>query len=149
MSAPATALAPEGVVQIGPKSFRVGTLAASEEAVLADTLSKRLYASIGSYYENAAHALEKAAPQDRLVMVETLTRMDAQRVPPTWSAVEQFRQSPAGAAYELWFRARKYEPDLDPKAVQAVVTEANAVDVYTQLMAAISAKAGAAGKSTA
>lgn len=58
-------------------------------------------------------------------------------------AMGDFRQTPAGVAEELFARTRKTHPETSLKEFQAIINEANAVEVYYAIEEAISPKASA------
>lgn len=136
-------LSPGGTVTVADRSFQVAKLPLQGEITLSQVLAegaKREYGP-GGYFAKVGPALAWLKANDRGAefgeAMRHLTHMEATGVMPAEEAVERFRQSAKGVATELYWRTRKAHPDLAPDHFEAVVTPMNAVEVFLQIIDAI------------
>lgn len=128
-----------GSVDIGGRIFTVGTLTQGEEIRLFDRLRDMLKAKEGTFLKANQQLLAESEPQDRHVIIAELVRMEALREPLSSQAVLRFRcRDPKAVAFELHTRSKKYHPEVQLAEIEAIITEANAIEVAEQIEAAIS-----------
>ena len=82
---------------------------------------------------------------DRVVRELTLLEADGAAV--TWEQVYAYRQTPAGAALELYHRTRLTHPGVSQQEIAALVTDANALHVSQQIDAAVTDRGKASAPS--
>lgn len=66
-----------------------------------------------------------------------LVRMEGAGADPDDDVAEAARQTPEGVATELFWRTRRTHPDATLAELMSVVTDANALDVHLQILAAV------------
>ncbi len=133
------------VVDIEGQPVTLRRLSLSGEAALERELGRRCKKAWGpgGFAANARPMLDylrenKMAVELRMAM-EKLTELQASNAPPTWDAIQDYRQTADGVAFEVWFRRDPgAHPTLTEDAVRAVVTEANAWEVSAQMQAGLS-----------
>ena len=127
-----------GVVRVGPLEVTVTPLTLSEERRLGRKLRRAAAEQSADYFTRCAKLLEAMRPQPAayLEAVREITRLAATGPTVSDDLFFEFRESPAGAAIELYERGRKATPGLDLAALRAVVTDDNADEVLDQMRAA-------------
>lgn len=88
----------------------------------------------GQVYADMKDVLAKAAPEHRSTILAEITKIEAGGSP---AAMQESQMSPEGVAFELWMRAKKADPTLSLKELQAVITEANNYEVYEAMWEAL------------
>jgi len=75
------------------------------------------------------------------VVLQTAATMEARQELPGDDATEAARRTPAGVALELWHRGRRANPAIALRELEAVVTDANALDLHLQIREALGSAA--------
>lgn len=132
-----------GPVTAADRTFQVQKLSLQGEVTLRQALAegaKREYGP-GGYFAKMAPTLDWLKKSDRGAefgeALRHLTAMEATGALPGDEAAERFRQSAKGVALELFWRTRRSHPDVALDHFEAVVTAANAVEVFLQLIDAL------------
>lgn len=132
-----------GTVDIGGKTFLVESLSTELEIGLECHLAKLCREAMGpaGYFARIQEAIVayKAAGlhAEAMEIVRETARLQATDAPPTIAAIQAFRQTPKGAAAELFWRTRQTHKEVNLPQIEAIVTTANAFDVYRQIVEAI------------
>lgn len=135
-------LRPTGTVTVGPLTFVVGAMDQTSEYRLSRLLAAKAKAAKGTYLSILRKTIDEARDDEKSYFLRLAGTLEATGEPLSAAAVEEFATSPAGAAFELWYRASKHTPELKFEEVAAVVNEANSVEVYLQTLAACTPKSG-------
>lgn len=129
-----------GTVPIADRTFVIQKLSASGELSLFDALSAaaKKEAGPGGYLARASEMLDWLKKNNRgqelAIAVNKLVEMDAQGVNLSQDAVAQFRQTPKGVALEMFHRTRVAHKEVSLADFQAIITDANAVEVFLAMM---------------
>lgn len=128
-----------GVVRVGDLEITVTPLAMVEERALRRLLLDRAAASATDYYTRCAKLLAamKSQPVAYVEAVREITRLTALGPAVSEAQFDEYRDSPAGVAAELFARGRKATPGLTADGLAAAVTAANADDVADQMRRAV------------
>jgi len=128
-----------GTITIADRTIDVAKMPTYGEIGLWRELSKRAKAEYGPgglfnvmKPQLAWLAAEKMLAERAQVIAE-ITRLEAGKAGLSDEAVEEFRITPAGLACELYWRTRSTAKEVTEADLQAIITEANAVDVWMQL----------------
>jgi hypothetical protein len=134
-----------GTVTIAERVFEVAKLPTYGETGLYRELCKRAKAEFGpgGYFSVMKPQLNWLASEkmfaERAQVIAEITRLEASRTAVGDDVYEQYRLTPAGLACELYWRMRSTHPDVTEADLLAIITEANAVDVWVQLGEVLSA----------
>ena len=123
-----------GIVEIAGKSFTVNELNAGEEMRLALLLRQLYQKQQGHAYRRVKEMIAEMPKEQQGYGVAECVRIEAQGELPGANAMELARTTPDGVALELWMRARKNHPEVTEAAFRAIVTEANCLDVYSDMI---------------
>lgn len=133
-------LSTTGTVTIADRTFVIQKLSASGELSLFDALSAaaKKEAGPGGYLARASEMLDWLKKNNRgqelAIAVNKLVEMDAQGVNLSQDAVAQFRQTAKGVALEMFHRSRVAHKEVSLADFQAIITDANAVEVFLAMM---------------
>jgi hypothetical protein len=131
-----------GVVVVATLEISIGPLSMTEEKLLNRRLQIAATAALEDPYTNAKKTLKAAEDNPlhlRILLAEIATI--ATRKP--FLSVQDFddyRQSPAGVAAELFARGKRLTPGLKETELATIVTAFNAEDVHESMMAIIADK---------
>lgn len=130
-----------GEVAVGPLSVTVTPLSQGDELRLARQLRAEAERLAGDGWTRCRPMLDAmsaaGAHADRMHAVAELVRSAKQKEPLSERAVFEFRSSAAGVVIELFARGKAATPGLTLDGLRAVVTEANAPDVFAAMMEVI------------
>lgn len=140
-----------GVVSVAGRDFLARKLTVEGELALLAALRGLAdrQAGPGGLFERMAGKLKFLADTKQFAVlnrvVDRLTEIEAAGAGVGEDAVYACRQTPAGAALELFHRTRLTHPDVSLREFEAIVTAANAVETSHRLDLAVSdqKKAGA------
>lgn len=136
-----------GTVTIGPLIFLVQELPIEGEIGLRARLRALTRESFGpgSFYANVLPAVkwarEQGLHQDAAALVASVAPLVATKAGASDDAMEVYRQSAEGVAWELFYRTRKTHPEATREEIRAAINEANAVEVHLAMLEAIAPKA--------
>lgn len=131
------------LVRLGDRQVVLTALSVAEEEALGAELRKLAKATLGpgGYFAQAEASLRWLSDKGMVgvmrIAAERIAAMEATGAEPSPEMFDAARRSPAGVALELWLRARHAQPSLTLPEVQAVVTTANALDLYLQVQAVL------------
>lgn len=72
------------------------------------------------------------------IAVEAFAQMTGGKASPSLDAVGEYRMSPAGVALEMFWRTRKTHAEVTLKDFQTIITDANAMNVFIQILDIVS-----------
>lgn len=133
-------LSTTGVVTIAGRDLVVQKLSAHGELSLFDALNAaaKKEAGPGGYLARSAEMLDWLKKNNRgqelAIAVEKLVEMDAKGIALSQDAVAQFRQTAKGVALEVFHRTRVAHKEVSLADLQAIITDANAVEVFLAVM---------------
>ncbi len=136
-----------GEVAVAPGlSFLVRELSMAAEVGLLNRLrllAKRALGPAG-FYANSQAMLDwmKAAGMhaERAACLATVADLQARGAGVSGDLVDDFRQSPAGVAEELFWRTRQTHPEATLDEFKAVVNDVNALEVHLAILDAVAPK---------
>ena len=128
------ATGPVGVVAVGDLKIALTPLGMAGERALDRLLAKGAEESADHFGKPRVRKLLAAMQGTPAAYAEAVREITRQAIAPvSASQVNQFRDSPAGVALELYHRGRKATDGLTLDGLAAVVTDANVDDVLAQL----------------
>lgn len=143
MNQPAPTATPGGVVTVAGHQFLARKLATDGELGLLAALRAGAEQAVGrgGLFERFAGRLAYLADTKQFAVlnrvVDRLTDLEADGAAVTPEQVYAFRQTPAGAALELFHRTRLTHPAVTQQELAAIVTDANALHVSQQIDEAV------------
>lgn len=129
----------ELVLYVEPLPFRQEVSFLEDLRRLAKAQAVDFVAAVEPVLDRLAKLKTPDAAARAAVVLETAARMEAKGELPGDDAAEQARRTPRGVALELWFRGRRTNPSLNLRELEAVVTDANALDLHWQIREALGA----------
>lgn len=130
---------PVGAVRAGELLITITPLDMTGERALRRLLARAAAEAAGDYFTRCAKLLHamRAVPGAYLEAVREITRLTATGPAVSDEQLFEFRQSPAGAALELFHRGRRATQGLTHEGLAAVITDANVDAVLGQLEAVL------------
>jgi len=118
-------------VEVLDRVFTLSPLNLREDLVIENFHKKNM--KRGQIYLSMQDLLAVTAPEHKSTVLAEITRLEAVGS----AAYQEAEMSPAGVAFELWMRAKKTDPALTLKELQAVITDANNFEIYETMWDAI------------
>lgn len=128
-----------GSITIADRVFEIAKLPSYGEVGLWRELSKRAKAEYGPgglfnvMKPQLAWLASEKMLAERAQVIAEITRLEAGKAGLSDEAVEEYRVTPVGLSCELYWRTRSTDKELTEADLLAIITEANAVDVWMQL----------------
>lgn len=123
-----------GTVEVAGKKFTVSELGYAEELRLGVLLRKMQAKEAGNAWRRTREMVEEMPKHLQAAAAAECVRAESAMELPGMDAMNMARTSPGGVALELWMRARKNHPGLTEAECQAIVTEANCLDVLQSII---------------
>lgn len=138
------AATPGGTIEVEGRLLTVQKLTVSGELALLSALragAKRSFGP-GGYFQRARASLDWLRDQkmhaEHAQAVAEIARLEATGAGASDDATDEFARTPDGLAVELFWRTRKTHPEVTEREFRAGLSDANALDVYLSLRAAVS-----------